>query len=90
MKGIRRREKEIKKRSEMIEILQKSKYITIAMCKNNEPYLVTLRHGYNPVKNVIYFQCAKEGKKIDILNENNKVWCQAILDKGYVPGKCDQ
>jgi len=25
-------------------------------------------------KNVIYFHCAKKGKKIDILKENNVVW----------------
>lgn len=90
MKGIRRKEKEIKDKSTMIKILQDSKYITIAMCKDNDPYLVTLSHGYDPVKNVIYFHCANEGKKIDILNENNKVWGQAIIDKGYVTGKCDQ
>ncbi|MFE3845348.1 pyridoxamine 5'-phosphate oxidase family protein [Thermoplasmatota archaeon] len=89
MKGIRRKEKEIKNRSEMIEILQKSKYITIAMCKDNEPYLVTLSHGYDPIKNVVYFHCANEGRKIDILNENNKVWGQAIQDRGYSTGKCD-
>jgi nitroimidazol reductase NimA-like FMN-containing flavoprotein (pyridoxamine 5'-phosphate oxidase superfamily) len=89
MKGIRRKEKEIKNRSEMIEILQKSKYITMAMAKENEPYLVTLNYGYDHVKNVIYFHCANEGKKIDILNENNKVWGQAIQDRGYATGKCD-
>jgi len=60
MKGIHRKEKEIKNRSEMIEILQKSKYITIAMCKDNEPYLVTLSYGYDLIKNVIYFHCANE------------------------------
>ena len=90
MKGIRRKEKEIKNKSEMIEILQKSKYITIAMCKDNEPYLVTLSHGYDSDTNTIYFHCANEGRKINILKENNKVWGQAILDKGYVTGKCDQ
>jgi nitroimidazol reductase NimA-like FMN-containing flavoprotein (pyridoxamine 5'-phosphate oxidase superfamily) len=90
MEGIRRKEKEIKKRTEMIKILQESKYITIAMCKDNEPYLVTLSHGYDHVNNVIYFHCANEGRKIDILKENSIVWGQAILDKGYITGKCDQ
>lgn len=90
MKGIRRKEKEIISKSDMIEILQKSKYITIAMCKDNEPYLVTLSHGYDSVNNVIYFHCANEGRKIDILKENNKIWGQAILDKGYFTDKCDQ
>ena len=56
---------------------------------NGEPYLVTLSHGYDPKKNCIYFHCAREGKKIDILNKNPVIWGQAMLDEGYVQGKCD-
>lgn len=73
----------------MKEIILQSEHITIAMCKNNEPYLVTLSHGYDPNKNCIYFHCASEGKKIDFLQENNVVWGQALIDNGYVQGKCD-
>lgn len=89
MRGIRRKEKAIESRDEMIGILQESKYITIAMCYDNEPYLVTLSHGYDPQQHCIYFHCAQKGKKIDILKENNVVWGQAIIDRGYVDGKCD-
>ena len=60
------------------------------MCVDNEPYLVTLSHGYDRERNCIYFHCAREGKKIDILKEQNKVWGQALMDKGYVQGSCDQ
>jgi nitroimidazol reductase NimA-like FMN-containing flavoprotein (pyridoxamine 5'-phosphate oxidase superfamily) len=89
MRGIRRKEKEIKNKQELIWIVQKAKYITLAMCRDNEPYLVTLNHGYDRRKNCIYFHCAQEGKKIDILTENSLVWGQALIDKGYVQGKCD-
>lgn len=89
MRDIRRKEKQISSKEEMIEILQKTRYITVALCKDNVPYLVTLTHGYDKEKNCIYFHCAHEGKKIDILHENNIVWGQALLDKGYVSGKCD-
>lgn len=89
MKTIRRKEKEIKDRKEIISILEQAKYITIAMSWNDEPYLVTLNHGYDRNQNCIYFHCATEGKKIDILNENDKVWGQALIDKGYVQGACD-
>ena len=90
MKGIRRKEKEIKDLSTMVKILQETKYITIAMCDDKEPYLVTLSHGYDSIRNVIYFHCADEGRKIDVLKKNNTVWGQAIQDNGYVPGKCNQ
>jgi nitroimidazol reductase NimA-like FMN-containing flavoprotein (pyridoxamine 5'-phosphate oxidase superfamily) len=90
MKGIRRREKEITDKNEMLAILEEAKYVVVAMCRDNEPYLVTLSHGYDREHNCIYFHCAKEGKKIGILSENNRVWGQALLDKGYVQGACDQ
>ncbi|MHA2227414.1 MAG: pyridoxamine 5'-phosphate oxidase family protein, partial [Candidatus Hodarchaeales archaeon] len=63
--------------------------ITIAMSKDNEPYLVTLSHGYDPDTNAIYFHCAQEGKKIEFLKSNNLIWGQAVIDKGYVQGACD-
>ena len=89
MKAIRRKEKAIHEVSEMKRILQQAHYITIAMSKDNEPYLVTLSHGYDPDKNVIYFHCAQEGKKIEFLKSNNLIWGQAVIDKGYVQGACD-
>jgi nitroimidazol reductase NimA-like FMN-containing flavoprotein (pyridoxamine 5'-phosphate oxidase superfamily) len=89
MRGIRRKEKEISDKNEMLAILNEAKYVVVAMCKDNEPYLVTLSHGYDRERNCIYFHCAKEGKKVDIMKEQNKVWGQALLDKGYVHGSCD-
>ena len=89
MKGIRRKEKAIENKEEMIAILEGSKYITIAMCQDDVPYLVTLSHGYDREKSCIYFHCAREGKKVDILTTNSAVWGQAIKDHGYAEGACD-
>jgi nitroimidazol reductase NimA-like FMN-containing flavoprotein (pyridoxamine 5'-phosphate oxidase superfamily) len=89
MRGIRRKEKEIKDREELIAILEDAEYITLAMCSHNQPYLVTLNHGFDREKNCIYFHCAQEGQKIDILKENDRIWGQALIDIGYVQGLCD-
>ena len=89
MKGIRRKEKAIEDVAEMKEIIRLAQHITIALCKDNEPYLVTLNHGYDSNKNCLYFHCANKGKKMDILKDNKVVWGQALIDKGYVKGKCD-
>ncbi len=86
---LRRKEKAIANRNEMLWILEHTQYITVAMCADNEPYLVTLSHGYDRERNCIYFHCAREGKKIDVLSVNNVVWGQALIDKGYVQGACD-
>ncbi|MBY9001614.1 MAG: pyridoxamine 5'-phosphate oxidase family protein [Candidatus Heimdallarchaeota archaeon] len=89
MRGIRRKEKAITDIAIMKKILLEVKYITIALCKENQPYLVSLSHGYDPEKNRIYFHCASEGKKMEYLKENNVVWGQAVVDKGYIQGACD-
>jgi len=89
LRGIRRKEKAIESKDDIIAILKRAKYITIAMSINDEPYLVTLSHGYDDKNYCIYFHCAQEGKKIDILKKNNIVWGQALDDLGYVEGACD-
>ncbi|NHI88600.1 MAG: hypothetical protein EAX87_03695 [Candidatus Thorarchaeota archaeon] len=89
MRGIRRKEKAIESMEEIISILKKARYITIAMSLEDEPYLATLSHGYDEDDYCIYFHCAQEGKKIDILKKNNIVWGLALNDEGYVDGSCD-
>jgi len=54
----------------------------------NQPYLVSLSHGYDQTKNCIYFHCAAEGKKLIYLQANSRVWGQAVLDFG-VTDECD-
>ena len=75
---IRRKDREITINNHLKEALKTASYITIALCKNNEPYLVSLSHGYDEKKNCLYFHCASNGKKIDYLKSNNKVWGQAV------------
>ncbi len=89
MRDIRRKEKTITDETEIKSILLETKYITLAMCYDNSPYLVTLSHGYDPIDNVIFFHCASEGKKIDLLQNTEKIWGQAFIDKGYAVGECD-
>jgi len=86
---LRRQEKEIRNPEKMKAILAATDYVTIAMCRDNEPYLVTLNHGYDRERNAIYFHCAAAGKKIDFLAANDRVWGQALVDYGYAEGRCD-
>lgn len=86
---LRRKEKEIQDPDELKAILAGALYVTLAMCRGDEPYLVTLSPGYDRERNALYFHCAREGKKIDILKANGRVWGQAILDRGYSHGHCD-
>lgn len=86
---MRRNEKEIKNKEELIDILKKGKYTTISLCKKNEPYIVTLSYGYDDEKHSIYIHCAKEGQKIDFIHANPYVCGTVIEDNGYKDG-CGQ
>jgi uncharacterized protein len=85
---VRRTDREITDQQELRAILKTAKYVTIAMCRQNEPYLVSLSHGYDQEKNAVYFHCASEGKKLEYLKVNSNVWGQAVLDFG-VTDECD-
>ncbi len=89
MRNIRRKEKAITDEAEIKSILLDTKYITLAMCYDNSPYLVTLSHGFDPVDNIIYFHCASKGRKLDYLKGTSEIWGQAFIDKGYAEGECN-
>jgi len=89
MYHMRRADKEIISVRILQKILKSASYVTVAMCKNDEPYLVSLSYGYDETRNCVYFHCAAEGKKLDFLKANNRIWAQAVLDYGYIQGECD-
>jgi nitroimidazol reductase NimA-like FMN-containing flavoprotein (pyridoxamine 5'-phosphate oxidase superfamily) len=87
---MRKKDQEITERTELIAILREAHYVTMAMCMDDEPYLVTMSHGYDADRNAIYFHCAQRGKKMDILRKNDLVWGEAVMDTGYDGPECKQ
>lgn len=85
---MRREDREIKNRTEIDEILFGGKYLTLALCKENEPYIVTLSYGYQRENNAIYLHAAKEGLKHDFIRLNPKVCATIIEDLGYIQNEC--
>ena len=83
-----RHDKEITDEETLKKILKTTQYVTLAMVKDNEPYLVSLSHGYDEEKHCIYIHSAKKGKKLDFMRANPVVWGQALLDHGYVETEC--
>ncbi|MFB3891181.1 MAG: pyridoxamine 5'-phosphate oxidase family protein [Phycisphaerae bacterium] len=84
----RRMEKEITDLATMLAIIRGQKILTLAMCLDGRPYLVTMDYGFSEAEDCFYFHCALEGKKIDILRANPNVWGQVLEDRGYLVGKC--
>jgi len=85
---VRRKDIEITDVEVLKKILKSATYVTIAFSSENQPYLVSLSDGYDETRNCLYFHCATEGKKLHYMKMNDAVWGQAMLDFGYVHGKC--
>ena len=83
-----KKEGAIEDRDEMLQLLRAGKYVIIAMCAGNNPYIVTLSYGYDEKKHTLYFHSAMKGLKLDILNENSTVCATVIDDRGYQMDKC--
>ena len=68
---MRRNDKEVVDRKILNEILSNSLICRIAFFDDEYPYIIPMNYGYR--NDSLYFHCAKQGKKIDLINKNNKV-----------------
>ena len=68
---MRRKDKAIIDTTGVEAIVLRSWVCRLAMADNGRPYVIPLCFGYRD--NRLYFHCAREGKKLDILRKNNKV-----------------
>ena len=75
---MRRKDKEITDIKSIEEIISRAKVFRLALALDDTPYIVPLCFGYRA--KTIYFHSAREGKKIDILNKNNKVCFEFDID----------
>ena len=80
---MRRKDREIKDKSEIMAILQKADVCRLAMSSNNVPYIVTMNFGIKNGGTSLYFHCAGEGKKIDVLRDNNYVCFEADIEHEF-------
>lgn len=85
---MRKKDREILDQKVLREILKLGKFTVVSMCRDNEPYLVTLSYGYDENKNALYFHCSPKGLKLDFINQNPNVCATVIEDRGYKMGDC--
>lgn len=81
-------DREIVLPEEINSILCHGKYTVISMCRQNEPYIVTLSYGYDKDSHALYFHCAKQGLKLDFISKNPLVCATVIEDGGYIRDEC--
>ena len=80
--------REIISDSEINDILQRGKFVVISMCRNNEPYIVTLSYGFDAKERSLFVHCAPQGLKIDFFKSNSRICATIIEDGGYVVDEC--
>jgi nitroimidazol reductase NimA-like FMN-containing flavoprotein (pyridoxamine 5'-phosphate oxidase superfamily) len=77
---MRRKDLEIEDRAEIEAIITRATVCRLAMCSGDRPYVVPLSFGYRD--NTLYLHTAMEGKKLEVLEENNRVCFEMDEDQG--------
>lgn len=85
---MRRNDREVASHEWMLEVLDRGEWLELALVgKDGWPYIVPLNYGFG--NDFIIIHCAKEGKKIDLLKENNKVAFNVAVDAEIVRNEED-
>ncbi|MCP3952367.1 MAG: pyridoxamine 5'-phosphate oxidase family protein [Desulfobacterales bacterium] len=86
---MRRKDKEIKDKDKIEEIVQDAQVCHLALAGNGQPYVVPLNFGYRD--EVVYFHSARQGRKIDMLAANPRVCLEFSTVLELVQGEtsCD-
>ena len=83
---MRKKDKQINDIAAIENILGKASVCRLGLCEENQPYVVPLCFGYED--NTLFFHCAEQGKKLDILRKNNNVCFEVDIDCEII--KADQ
>lgn len=89
---MRRTDREITDLQEIISILKQAQVCRIALSNSNIPYIVPLNFGFQPGNPMIlYFHCAPQGRKLDIIRHNNRACFEVEVDTKIIAGNkaCD-
>ena len=78
---MRRDDREISDISEIYEILERCTTINLGMYAEDYPYVIPMTFGCGPEdgKIAVYFHCAGEGRKWELLHKDNRVCVEAHI-----------
>jgi len=86
---MRRKDKEITEINDKINVIKKCKVCRIGLSENNKPYIIPLNYGYDFENNALtlFFHSAKEGRKLDIIKNNNNACFEVDCDTRLFEGE---
>lgn len=77
-------------KEDALAILEKGEYgVLCTASADGQPYGVPLNYCYDKDKGCVYFHCAKDGVKLSILSQNQKVSFVVVTRADLVPEKLD-
>lgn len=89
---MRRMERLVKEIKDVESIISRSDVCRVAFADNNTPYIVTMNFGYSGGDHpCLYFHCAPEGRKIEMIKKNSRVCFELDTDHEIYTGEkgCD-
>ena len=83
MQGMTKREFQITDEAQILEILDKSKVLHLGLAVDNEPYVVPMNYGFvkEDGKLILYLHSAVQGKKLDMIRANPRVFFEMDCDR---------
>ncbi len=85
---MRRKDREVTDIEVIRAILDKAQFLHLAMIDGNKPYVVPLHYGYTleDGRLTMYLHSAKEGRKLDVLQQNSAVAFVLETDVSLISG----
>ena len=83
MQGMTKRELQVTDPQQIQAILDTAKVLHLGLCVDIEPYVVPMNYGYTMEdgKLVLYLHCATQGKKLDMIRANPRVFFELDCDR---------
>ena len=86
---MRRTDREITDRGEIRAILERARVLRLGLNAGEEPYVVPMHYGFTfeDGRVVFYVHCAKEGRKLELLRRDGRVFVEIDTDEALLPGR---
>ena len=83
---MRRKDREITDFDEIVDVIRASDVCRLAMNDGDYPYIVPMNFGLDVQDGQVYlyFHCAMEGKKLDLLRRDNRVTFEMDCDHNFI------
>jgi len=83
-----KKERQLKRAAEVWAVIERGRFATLALCRDGEPYLVTMNYGLDSATRSLYLHGAPSGLKLAFIHSNPRVCGTVVEDHGYLMERC--